>query len=109
MALFAVIIVLFFNFVDTQGVWTQLSALDWRLALAASAMLVLALLLHGALWRHLLSNQVRLSSTFHAGNICQAMNMWLPLRPGEPARIIILGEDEAVSMAKVTGTVIVDR
>jgi uncharacterized protein (TIRG00374 family) len=105
-----VLIFLFFVvFVDLAAVAQQLTTSDpWGL-LAASAFLVAGLLAYAVRWRYLLANQPALSHTFHAANVGHGVNILIPARLGEAARIGAMASGEAVSVAQATSSFVVER
>lgn len=108
-AAIVVILILFAVFVDWRTVADQLRRSDWRYLVAASLALVIGLALYAARWRALLTTKLRWRSTFHAANVGHAVNTLIPMRAGEPARIVMLGRSESASIAEVTSSVVVER
>lgn len=108
-AAIVVILILFAVFVDWRMVVDQLRRSDWRYLVAASVALVIGLALYAARWRALLTTKLRWRSTFHAANVGHAVNTLIPMRAGEPARIVMLGRSESASIAEVTSSVVVER
>jgi uncharacterized protein (TIRG00374 family) len=108
-AAIAAILILFAVFVDWRTVANQLRRSDWRYLIAASIALLIGLALYAARWRALLTTKLRWRSTFHAANVGHAVNTLIPMRAGEPARIVMLGRSESASIAEVTSSVVVER
>lgn len=108
-AAIVVILILFAAFVDWRTVVDQLRRADWRYLAAASSALVSGLALYAARWRALLATRMRWRSTFHAANVGHAVNTLIPMRAGEPARIVMLGRSESAPLAEVTSSVVVER
>jgi len=107
--LIALIVLLFSFFVDVHAVLVQLRRIDWYYGLAASAMLIIGLLTYARRWRMLLADKVAFPNTFHTANVGHMLNMWIPFRAGEPARILLLGQSQAVPLSEVTSSVVVER
>jgi uncharacterized protein (TIRG00374 family) len=103
------ITILFFSLVDTEVVVQHLLAADARYLFAASVALVLGFIAFAARWRALLGNKPPLLFTFHACNLGQAANILIPLRAGEPVRILVIGSEKSVSFTEATTSVVVER
>jgi uncharacterized protein (TIRG00374 family) len=82
---------------------------DITYLLLASVALLVGLLAYAWRWRVLLANKPGLLHTFHASNIGHAGNMLIPGRAGEPARIVVMGQDESVSVTTATSSFVVER
>ena len=95
--------------VDLRAVAAQVVAADGRYLLAASGALLAGLVAYAARWWWLLGQRPRLLSTFNAANVGHAVNVLLPLRVGEPARIVVLGRTSPVSLGEATSSVVVER
>lgn len=109
LGLIALSLLFFVLLVDLRAVAAQLRAADgWRLA-SASAALLAGLMLYAARWWWLLGRRPRLLRTFHAANVGHAVNVLLPLRVGEPARILVLARTTPVSVGEATSSVVVER
>ena len=103
------VLVLLASFVDWDEVFKMLQGINrWQLALA-SIFLVLGFLAYAQRWRLLLEKRSRLIPTFHASNAGNLVNTLLPLRPGDVARIVMLGAEEELSMLLITSSIVVER
>lgn len=109
LGLIAVSVLSFVAFVDLGAVAAQLRAADWRYVAAASGALLAGLILYAARWRWLLSGRPGQRRAFHAANVGHAVNILVPLRLGEPARIMVLGRTTAVTLGEATSSVVVER
>jgi uncharacterized protein (TIRG00374 family) len=77
--------------------------------LGGTVALIVGLSAYAARWRLLLADKPRALSTFHAANVGHAVNTIVPLRAGEPARILILGRTAKTPLAEITSSVVVER
>ena len=105
----AVIIAIFLLLVDLDAVLEQLQTADPLLLLLASAAFIAGLVAFAARWRALLNYEPSLVFTFHASNMGHAGNILLPFRFGEAIRVLVMGTDEAVSLAESTSSFVVER
>ena len=103
------IIILFAIFVDLGAVSRQLAAADWGWLLIASGTLLIGMAAYTTRWRIILANKPNWLPTFHAANAGLMLNIFIPLRAGEAARIVMLSRDEHVSLAEVTSSFVVER
>ncbi len=103
------LIVLAVAFVDVTAVYQELRRARPVYLLASSLFLLAGLACFAARWRFLLRGQPGFWHTFHACNIGHAGNMLLPGRVGEPARIVVMGQDGSVSYTEATSSFVVER
>jgi uncharacterized protein (TIRG00374 family) len=108
-AMIVLIIAIFVWLVDLQAVGQVLQTADLPLLLLASLALIMGMVFYAMRWRVLLANQPSLLSTFHASNIGHAGNILIPGRAGEPARIVVIGQEESVSLTTATSSFVVER
>jgi uncharacterized protein (TIRG00374 family) len=108
-AMTALIVAVFVWLVDWPAVGQVLRTADITYLLLASLALVAGLLAFAWRWRVLLANKPSLLHTFHASNIGHAGNMLIPGRAGEPARIVVMGQDKSVSITTATSSFVVER
>jgi len=95
--------------VDWQIVYDQISQVNSYYLLFACGLLVIGYVIYAIRWKTLLSNQCNLLPTFHVANIGNMMNTLLPLRPGDAARIFLLGKKEDLPFLEVTSSIVVER
>jgi glycosyltransferase 2 family protein len=105
----AVSVLFFVLLVDLRSVVAALRAADMRYLAAASAALIAGLAVYAARWWWLLGRLPQWLRTFHAANVGHAVNLLLPFRVGEPARIVVLGRTTPVSVGQGTSSVVVER
>ena len=108
-AVIIAITILFFLLVETEEVVHHLLSADACYLAAASIAFLFGLVAFAARWRALLGNKPPLLFTFHASNLGHAGNMLIPLRAGEPIRILVIGSDKSVSLTEATTSVVVER
>lgn len=105
----ALIVVLFIMFIDLGEVIAQIRRADWRDLVGASGFLVAGMGVYAFRWRLLLAGKPGRLVTYHAANVGHMFNILLPLRAGEPARIVYLGTQSHISVAEVASSVFVER
>ena len=95
--------------VDWRLVWKQLQSADLLKLVEALAALILGQLLFVQRWRSLIGSRVSYRNVFDSANVGQMLNVLIPLRPGEPARILLLNRMSGIPLAQVTSSVLVER
>ncbi|GIK58899.1 MAG: flippase-like domain-containing protein [Chloroflexi bacterium] len=96
-------------FVDVAAIYQELRRARPVYMLASSLFLLAGLACFAFRWRFLLQNKPGFWHTFHACNIGHAGNILLPGRVGEPARIVVIGQEETVSYTEATSSFVVER
>jgi hypothetical protein len=82
----------------------DLSYIGW------SAVGILAfMLLRAVRWRYMLTNEISWSQVFHIQNIGYMFNMVLPLRLGDVARAVLIGNVPPITLARGLSTMVVER
>lgn len=109
LALIVVILILFVAFVDVRAVWQAVRRANALYVLGGTLALLAGLAAYATRWRLLLADKPRWRSTFDAANVGHAVNTLIPLRAGEPARILVLGRMDQTSLAEITSSVVVER
>lgn len=104
-----VIIAGFAYFVDLDAVVRQLEQANLADMLAASAMLLGGLYTYGLRWRVLLDRKPDRLFTFHVANIGHVLNIFIPLRLGEAARVVVMGQRRDVSYTEATSSFVLER
>jgi len=94
---------------------------DWPMTLAqlrranpallgfGAVLLVLGYVAYAIRWQVLMVNGPDFRWTWHAANAGSLVNMLLPLRPGDPARVLMLSGRERFSLIQVTTSIVVER
>jgi len=96
-------------FVDWDSVIELIRGVKpWYLVLA-SMCLILGFLAYAERWYLLMEKRASYIPTFHAANAGNLVNTLLPLRPGDAARIVLLGGGQELSLALVTSSIVVER
>ena len=60
-------------------------------------------------WRYMLANEISWVKTFHIQNIGYMFNMVLPLRLGDVARAVLIGNVPPITLARGLSTMVVER
>jgi len=105
----AVCLILIFLFIEPAAILQSL--LEAQLSyLGLSALGVFFFMLIRAVrWRYMLNNQVPWSQVFHIQNIGYMFNMLLPLRLGDVARALLIGNVPPATLASGLSTMVVER
>lgn len=91
-------------------VWSFLQRADWRAVVLALALYVLTTLAKVARWDAFFHpRRIRFASLFAALIVGQTLNVLLPARLGDVARIYALRRREAVPAARVLGTIAAEK
>jgi hypothetical protein len=104
-----VITLLFFLFVDIEEVGSQLRQADPGYLGLATLLLLAGYVVYALRWQLLLHRIPSLLDTFHASNLGHLLNMLLPLRPGEPLRIVALNRSSGAGVGQLTSSVVIER
>ena len=103
----ATILLLFF--VDLDQIVQQLHEADWRYLALACLLLTVGYLLYALRWHLLLKHRPAYGETFHASTLGNLLNMLLPMRPGEAARIYAINRTGTAGIGEVTSSIIIER
>ena len=95
--------------VDVRAVGAAVGRSDWRYLAAASAALWAGTAAYAMRWKLLLGSRAGWPSTLLAAGVGQAINLLVPLRLGEAARILVLGRQARIPYSAVTSSVVVER
>lgn len=95
--------------VDWPVVIRMLAKAD-GMQLAASAVLLLAgYVFYAIRWRYLMNNIPALPAVYHAANVGNMINTLLPLRPGEPVRVLLLCSKGPPPALMAASSIVVER
>lgn len=108
-ALIVIILILFVVFVDVRAVWQAVRRANGLYLFGGIVALLAGLAAYATRWRLLLADKPHWRSTFDAANVGHAVNTLIPLRAGEPARILVLGRMDQTPLAEITSSVVVER
>jgi uncharacterized protein (TIRG00374 family) len=109
MGITILIVILFFIWVDWGQVWSILSSSNWQDILLASCCLLAGLVVYAIRWQMLLRGEASILKVFKAACTGHMLNILLPLRAGEPARIWMLSSTAGIPLAQVTSSIVVER
>ncbi len=108
-ALILIILVLFLLFVDLEEVGRQIADSDLRFLAAAWVAFIAGLVLYAVRWRGLLADKPQIVPTFHASNVGHMFNLLLPMRAGEPVRIVTIAREPNLTIPEALSSVIVEK
>lgn len=106
---FIILLVAFAIFIDWQSVLMQLRDAEYWKLVVASLLLVAGYVAYAQRWRAMFAHKPSLAATFHAANAGSMANTLLPLRPGDAARIFLLGNKTSIPYVEVTSSIVVER
>lgn len=95
--------------IDLREIAKTFAQANYLYLVPALAGVLLYLLARAVRWRILLGPQVSLARCFWIGNIGYLVSNVFPFRLGDPARAVIVGRGEGVSIATALSTVVVER
>ena len=95
--------------VDVRAVAGVVARSDGRYLAAASAALLAGTGVYALRWQLLLGGRATWLSTLYAAGVGHAVNLLVPLRLGEPARVMVLGRASGLAYSEVASTVVVER
>lgn len=98
-----------FLIIDIDTVISSLKSADYGLIAVSGLLIIAYLALRAVRWRLLLNNSVPYSSVFHIQNIGYMLTQLLPLRLGDVARAIMIGNVPPVTIAQGLSTMVVER
>lgn len=102
-------LIFFALFVDFRAAAAQVRAARPGYLAFASGALLAGLVIYALRWRWLLDNGPSWWRSFDAANLGHAVNLLLPLRMGDAARIVVLARDGQPPLAVATASVVVER
>ena len=98
-----------FWIIDPGEIWQALQTANYTFLALSALGLLLSQFLRAIRWRAMLANEVSYRETFHIINIGFMFNYLLPLRLGEAARAILIGNIPPLTIAQGLSTMIVER
>lgn len=104
-----ILIVLLAILADWHVVFLQLKHANLTYLSLGTLLLVLGFITYAIRWQVLIIERPSFMQTFHAANAGSMVNMLLPLRPGDAARILMLGKRDHISLINVTTSIVVER
>ncbi len=102
-------LVAIFFFVEPQAVLVALRTTRFGFVLLAGVGVIIFLIIRAIRWRYLLSNDVPWNTVFHIQNIGYLLSTILPLRIGDVARAVLIGNVPPITVARGLSTIVVER
>ena len=102
-------IVIILLLIDPSEIIDSLKQADLSyIGLSALGILVF-MMIRAIRWRYMLANEISWVKTFHIQNIGYMFNMVLPLRLGDVARAVLIGNVPPITLARGLSTMVVER
>lgn len=98
-----------FFFIEPAEILAAMATADLSYVGLATIGIVLFLVLRAVRWRFMLSNEVTWSTTFHIQNIGYMLTNILPLRLGDVARAVLIGNVPPITISRGISTMVVER
>lgn len=98
-----------FFFIKPAELLTALRNARYGYLVLTAAGMIVFLLLRAVRWRFMFGNEPPFSQVFHIQNIGYMLTMLLPLRIGDVARAILIGNVPPVTLARGISTMVVER
>jgi uncharacterized protein (TIRG00374 family) len=99
-----VVIIIFLVLFDIEMIIEEIRNANWGYLGASVAVIVISYLIMAIRLRYMLSNQPKLSHTFHATNTANMMNL-ITFIPVTLIKIFLMGQDKNVGIPKATSSV----
>ena len=109
LAISAAALVLALLGIDVQQVGETLAQAEYVYLVPATVGMVAYLFARAVRWRLLLGPEVSLSRCFWVTNVGYLVSNVFPFRLGDPARAVVIGQGEEISVAAALSTVVVER
>ncbi|MCO5185481.1 MAG: flippase-like domain-containing protein [Anaerolineae bacterium] len=104
-----VCIIALFTLVDVAAIGRILRSARPGFLLLGVVYIVMFLVLRAVRWRYLLTNSVPGKSVFHIQNVGYMLSQFLPLRLGDVARAVLIGNQPPVTVPQGVSTMAVER
>ena len=101
-------IVALFTLVDVAAIGRILRSARPGFLLLAAGYIVIFLALRAVRWRYLLANSVSGKNVFHIQNVGYMLSQFLPLRLGDVARAVLIGNQPPVTVPQGVSTMAVE-
>lgn len=98
-----------FIFIDPRDIWASLRTVRVGYLALMSLGIVVFLLLRAVRWRFMLARNMLWLPVFHIQNVGYMLNMMLPLRAGDMARAVLIGNVPPATLAGGISTMVVER
>lgn len=103
------LLILLATLVDWPAVVDMLANADWRLLAAGTILLLIGYVFYAIRWRYLMKDIPDLPSVYHTANVGNMVNTLLPLRPGEPVRVLLLCSKGRPPALMAASSIVVER
>jgi uncharacterized protein (TIRG00374 family) len=98
-----------FFFINPAEIVVALQTADYVYLLGSAAGILLFLILRTVRWRFMLDNEAPWWTVFHIQNIGYMLTNLLPLRLGDVARAVLIGNVPPVTIARGISTMVIER
>ncbi|MCA9935752.1 MAG: flippase-like domain-containing protein, partial [Anaerolineales bacterium] len=98
-----------FFFIKPADLWAALKTAQYGYLVFTVLGIVIFLFFRAVRWRFMLNNDPPYGQVFHIQNIGYLLTMLLPLRLGDVARAILIGNVPPVTLARGISTMVVER
>ncbi len=105
----AICLVAIFFFIKPQEMVAALQTARYDYLLFTALGIILFLVFRAIRWRFMLNNDAPYGQVFHIQNIGYLLTMLLPLRIGDVARAILIGNVPPVTLSRGVSTMVVER
>jgi uncharacterized protein (TIRG00374 family) len=98
-----------FLFIKPQEILNALQEAEYGYLAASGLGLVVFMMIRAVRWRFMLNNQAPWGRVYHIQNIGYMLTQLLPLRLGDIARAVLIGNVPPVTLAQGVSTMVVER
>ncbi len=98
-----------FLFISPREIWTALQSAQYEYLGLSAFYILLFMLFRAVRWRFMLNNVISWREVFHIQNIGYMLTNILPLRIGDVARAVLIGNVPPVTVAQGISTMVVER
>lgn len=102
-------IILILLLVDPDEILIALQQADLSYIALSAVGILLFMVIRAIRWRYMLANEISWARVFHIQNIGYMFNMVLPLRLGDVARAVLIGNVPPITLARGLSTMVVER
>lgn len=98
-----------FLFINPSEIWQAFRTAQYEYLLLAALGFLAFMLLRAVRWRWMLANQIAYSQLFHIQSVGYMLTNLLPLRIGDVARAVLIGNVPPFTIAQGVSTMVVER
>ncbi|MCB8944323.1 MAG: flippase-like domain-containing protein [Ardenticatenaceae bacterium] len=98
-----------FFFISPRDIWQALQTADYGFLALSALCVFIFMVIRAVRWRFMLNNDVPWGQVFHIQNIGYMLTNILPLRLGDVARAVLIGNVPPVTIARGFSTMVVER